>query len=145
MPPTPAVVPTHAPRARSRRRCRLGRTVLYALLYALLYAMPECLGEQFHASERLHGHLAAASSEVPSPAKKSEGETPDAPELSGRCLGVRPEAAALTAARVPTPTTTVASLTDAPDLLSRDPRGAVRRLLPSGGRSALISLCQWRI
>ncbi|UUU25243.1 hypothetical protein [Streptomyces sp. DSM 40750] len=141
MPPTPAIVPTPASTACSSRRSRLVWTTLYALLLGLL----ACLGDQLHTPERPYGHLAAASSEVPSPERNFEGDGIDVPELPGRCTGARSEAAALSSARVPPPTATAASLTDVPEVLSHDPRGAVRRLLPSGGRSALVSLCQWRI
>lgn len=143
MPPTFATAPLHAPRVRSHRKNRFIRTTLYVLLLALL----TCLSEQFHASEPPYGHLAAASSEVPSPPHDSEGEFLDVSDTPDRCHDTGSGAATFSksSARVSSSATVATSLTGAADRVSRDPRGAVRRLPPSGGRPALISHCQWRI
>ncbi|MDW4911178.1 hypothetical protein RB628_39220 [Streptomyces sp. ADMS] len=143
MPPTPATVPVHAPGARSLRQGRLVLTALYALLFAML----TCLSDQLHTSEQPYGHLAAASSEVPSPADDSEGESLDASDSPDRCHDAPSEAAAFSksSARASSPATAPASLAGVADRLSHDPRVAARRLPPSGGRPALIALCQWRI
>lgn len=148
MPPTPAAVPIHI-HIHAHTACSLRRNrFVWAALYALLFAMLTCLSDQFLPSEQRHGHLAAASSEAPSPPDDSEDEILDASGTPDRCHDAPAEAAAFSksSARVSSPATTdAASLTDAADRLSHDPHGAARRLPPSGVRSALISLCQWRI
>ncbi|MFF7131064.1 hypothetical protein ACFZBZ_01880 [Streptomyces sp. NPDC008196] len=143
MPPTPATVTIHAPRARSHQHNRFIRTMLYVLLFALL----TCLSEQFHAADPPYGHLAAESSEVPSLPDSSEGESLDVSDTPDRChdTGSGPVAFSKSSARVSAPATAATSLNDAADRLSHDPRGAARGLPPSGGRPALVSLCQWRI
>lgn len=144
MPPTPATVPIHAHTACSLRKNRF----VWAALYALLLAMLTCLSDQLHMSEQPYGHLAAASSEAPSPPDDSGGESLDVSDTPDRCHDAPSEAAAFSksSARVSSPATAgAASLTDAANRLSHDPRVAARRLPPGGGRSALISLCQWRI
>lgn len=144
MPPPPATVPTiHAHMEDPLRRNRF----VWAALYALLFAMLTCLSDQLHTSEQPHGHSAAASSEVPSPPDDSEGEIVGASDTPDRCHDAPSEAAAFSqsSARASSPVTAAASLTDAADRLSHDPRVTARRLPPSGGRCALISLCQWRI
>lgn len=143
MPPTPATVPLHAHTEGPLRRNRF----VWAALYGLLFAVLTCLSDQFHTSEQPHGHLAAASSEAPSPPDDSEDEVSDASDTPDRCHDDPSEAAAYakSSARVSSPVTAAASLTDVADRLSHDPRIAARRLPPSGGRCALISLCQWRI
>lgn len=145
MPPTPATVPIHAHPACSLRKNRF----VWATLYALLLAMLTCLSDPLHTSEQPYGHLAAASSEAPSPPDGSEGGILDVSDTPDRCHDAPSEAAAFSksSARVSSPATPdAASLTDdTQDRLSHDPRVAARRLPPSGGRSALISLCQWRI
>jgi len=143
VPPTPATVPIHAHTAGPLRKSRF----VWAALYALLFAMLTCLSEQLHTSEQPHGHSAAASSEAPSPPDDSEGEILDASDTPGRCHDDPSDPAAFSksSAHVSSPVTAAASLTDAAYRLSHDPRVAARRLPPSGGRSALISLCQWRI
>ncbi|BBC35073.1 hypothetical protein SGFS_063670 [Streptomyces graminofaciens] len=143
VPPTPATVPVHAPRARSLRKSGL----VLIVLYALLLAMSACLGDQLHASEQPYGRSAAASSEVPPPVENSEREILDAPDSPDRCHDAGSEAATFwnSSTRVPPSATTAVSQTGVPDLLSHDFRGATRRLPPSGGRPALISLCRWRV
>lgn len=143
MPPTVATAPIHAPRVRSHRENRFIRTALYVLLLALL----TCLSGQFHAAEPPYGHLAAESSEVPLPPDHSEGEILDVSDTPDRChdTGSGPAALSKSSARASSPATAAASLKNAADRLSHDPRGAARRLPPSGGRPALVSLCQWRI
>lgn len=143
MPPTFATAPIHAPRVRSHRKNRFIRTTVYVLLLALL----TCLSEQLHASEPPYRHLAVESSEVPLPPADSEGEILDVSDPPDRChdTGSRPAAFSKSSARLSSLATASASLNDAADRLLHDPRGAARRLPPSGGRPALISLCQWRI
>ncbi|WP_369033374.1 hypothetical protein [Streptomyces adonidis] len=144
MPPTPATVRIHAHTACSLRRNRF----VWGVLYALLLAVLTCLSDQLHTSEQPYGHSAAASSEAPPPPDDSEGESLDASGTPDRCHDAPSEAAAFSksSARVSSPATVgAASPTDAADRLSHDPRGAARRLPPSGGRSALIVLCQWRV
>ncbi|MGW3645759.1 hypothetical protein [Streptomyces sp. NPDC000878] len=148
MPPTPATVPIHAhPHAHPACSLRKNRFV-WATLYALLLAMLTCLSDQLHTSEQPYGHLAAASSEAPSPPDGSEGGILDSSDIPDRCHDAPSEAAAFSKSSAPvsSPATADAvSLTDAANRPSHDPRDAARRLPPSGGRSALISLCQWRI
>ncbi|MDQ1044944.1 hypothetical protein [Streptomyces sp. V4I2] len=125
---------------------RLAHATLYALLLATL-ALLACLGDRLHTPEQPYGPSAAASSEIPSPPQRPEGETADGPDSPDLCPGARSQAAAVSKswARVPAPATTAAAPTDPADLLARDPRSTARRLPPSGGRSALVALCQWRI
>lgn len=144
--PMPATVPVHAHTACPLRRNRF--VLVLAALYALLFAMLTCLSDQFLPSEQRHGHLASASSEAPSPPENSEGEVLDASDSPDRCHDAPSEAAAFSksSARVSSSASAAAaSPTDVVDRLSHDSRVAARRLPPSGGRPALISLCQWRI
>jgi len=143
VPPTFATVTIPARRARSHRRNRFIRTTLHVLLLAML----ACLSEQFPAAEPPYGHLAGASSEVPLPPDDSEGEILDVSDTPDRCHDTGSGTAAFSnsPARASSPATAATSLTDAADRLSHDPRGAARGHPPSGGRPALISLCQWRI
>lgn len=143
MPPTLATVTIHVPKARSHQKNRFILTTLYVLLLALL----TCLSEQLHASEPPYGHLTAASSELPLHPDGPGSEILDVSDTPDRCHDAGSGAAAFSksSARVSSPATAAASLTHAADRLSHDARGAARRLLPSGGRPALISLCQWRI
>ena len=142
MPPTPALSPADSSRVRPLRRSRLVRGTLYALLFVLL----TCLGDQRHAPEST-ARLAAASSEAPLPAEGSDGEKLDPFESPDRCHGPRPGQAVLpqSSARIPPPAVAALSLTDATVTPVRQPSGAVRRSLPSGGRSALTAICRWRI
>lgn len=142
MPPTFATAPIHAPRVRSHRKNRFIRPTLYVLLLALL----TCLSEQPHAPEPPYGHLPAASSEVPLPPDNSEDEILDVSDTPDRCHDTGSGAATFSnpSARVSSPAAAT-SLTDAADRVSHDPRDAVRRIPPSGGRPTPISLCQWRI
>ncbi|NGO09033.1 hypothetical protein G5C60_15845 [Streptomyces sp. HC44] len=104
------------------------------------------LGDQHHEPES-PVRLAAASSEVPGPAEGSDGESLDASEAPEHCHGPRPGQAVSpqSSPRIPPPADTVLSLTDATATPVRQPPGTVRRLLPSGGRSALTAICRWRI
>nr|AHE39362.1 hypothetical protein pFRL4_129c [Streptomyces sp. F2] len=142
MPPTPTLSRAHTSRLRPLRRSRLVRSLLYALLFMLL----ACLGDQGHAPES-PARLAAASSEAPVPAEGSDGENLDPSESPGRCHGPRLTQAASPqpSPRIPPPAVTALSLTDATATPMRQPPGAVRRLPPSGGRSALAAICRWRI
>ncbi|MFI1721938.1 hypothetical protein [Streptomyces sp. NPDC020489] len=116
------------------------------MLYVLLFALLTCLSEQLHAAEPPYGHLAAESSD-PLPPDSSEGEILDVSDTPDRChdTGSGPVVFSQSSAGVSSPATAATSLNDAADRVSHDPRGAARRLPPSGGRSALTSLCQWRI
>ncbi|WP_055527927.1 hypothetical protein [Streptomyces graminilatus] len=141
MPPIPDTVLVH--------RSRLALTALYALLYALLFAMPVCLGDQPHASEQPYGRSAAAPSEVQPRAKSPDSKVLDAPDSPDSCHDAGSEAATTSKSSTtpvrPSATTAVSRAGDGSDLLSHDSRDATRRLPPSGGRSALVRLCQWRV
>jgi hypothetical protein len=143
VPPTFATVTIPARRARSHRKSRFIQVTLYVLLLAML----TCLSGQFPEAEPPYGHLAVASSEVPLPPDDSEGEILDVSDTPDRCHDAGSGAAAFSksSARVLLPATATTLLKDEADRLTPDPRGAARRLPPSGGRPALISLCQWRI
>ncbi|GAA2628794.1 hypothetical protein GCM10010307_18980 [Streptomyces vastus] len=142
MPPIPARSSSRASRLRPLRRSLLIRSTLFALLFML----PACLADQRHALEP-PVRSAAVSSEAPPPAEGFDGENPDASESPDRCHGPRLGHAFVPqpSPRVPPPAVTALSLTDATATPVRQPPGAVRRLLPSGGRSALTAICRWRI
>lgn len=142
MPPTPALSYAHASRLRPLRRSLLVRSTLFALLFMLL----ACLGDQRHAPEP-PDPLTAASSEARLPAESSDGEKLGAPESPDHCHAPRLKQVVFpqTSARVPPPAVTSLAPADATATPVRQPPGAVRRLLPSGGRSALTAICRWRI
>jgi len=142
VPPTPALSRAHASWVRPLRRSRLVRGTLYALLFTFL----ACLADQHHAPES-PARSAAASSEALLPAEGSDGENLDPSESPDRCHGPRlvQTVSQQSSARVPPPAVTALSLTDATATPVRQPPEAVRRLLPSGGRSALTAICRWRI
>lgn len=139
MPPTPALSRADALCVRPLRKRLL---VIGTLLFMLLAS----LGDQVHAPES-PAHVAAASSEAPLPAEGSDGENLDPSESPDRCHDPRlPQAVSPQSfPRVPPPAVAVLSLTDATATPVRQPAGTVRRLLPSGGRSALTAICRWRI
>ena len=141
MPPTPFSRADDSC-VRLLRRSRLVRGLLYALLFTLLV----CLGDQRHAPES-PARLAAASSEAPLPAEGSDGENLDPSESPDRCHGPRLGQAVFPqpSPRIPPPAVAELSLTDATAIAVHQPSGAVRRPLPSGGRSVLTAICRWRI
>ena len=142
MPPISTLSHAHTSWVHQLRRSLLVRSTLYALLFMLL----ACFGDQRHATES-PDRLAAASSEAPWPAEGPDGEILDASEFPDRCHGLGPGQAVLqqSPARIPLPAITALSLTDTAGASAQEPSGAVRRLLPSGGRSALTAICRWRI
>jgi len=142
VPPTPALSRANDSCVRPLRRSRIVRGLLYALLFTLLV----CLGDQRHAPES-PARLAAASSEASLPAEGADGENLDPSESPDRCHGLRLGQAVVpqSSARIPPPAVAALSLTDTTAHPVRQASGAVRRLLPSGGRSALTAICRWRI
>ena len=142
MPPTPALSRADAPCVRPLRKSRLARITLYALLFVLL----TCLGDQRDAL-KASARSAPASTEVPLNAESSDGENLDPSERPDHCINpchgkaVFPQSSP----RVPPRALAVLSLTDDTAASVRQLPGAVRRPLPSGGRSALTAFGRWRI
>ncbi|KUO14996.1 hypothetical protein [Streptomyces dysideae] len=114
-------------------RFRNSRIILTTLLYALLLTLLACLGDQLHSPEHPHGRSAAAAS-----------GTFDASEPTERCHDSDAESAAFPQSSPRTAPTEATVDPSAPDT-TPVPVTAVRRLPPSGGRSALPALCRWRI
>lgn len=117
------------------------------MLYALLFMLLGCLSDRLHASEQPHDRLATPPGKALLLAENPEGEILDASDSFDRCLGSHrgPVARLQSAARVTPPAVTATARTDRTESPARQPSGAFRRLLPSGGRSALTAICRWRI